>query len=239
VDIKGQTALVTGGAAGIGEAIAERLARGGADVVVADVDRPAGQQYRFLEIDVTDPVQVERMIEQSEPSILINNAGGYQPPVFPDAPIEHWRRSMQLNLDSVMTAIHFAVPLMARGGGGTIVNVGSSAGLGLGPHPGPDYAAGKAAVMRLTAALASLADRGIRVNCVCPHTVGTGAVRARITDLESRGKPLPPDLAVDLIEPDEVAEAVAELIADDTLAGRVMVLRGGRARRLLPNEPFD
>ena len=238
MDIKGQTALVTGGAAGIGEAIAERLAQDGADVVVADVDRPAIQRHRFLEIDVTDRVQVERMVLQADPSILVNNAGGYQAPVFPDAPIEHWRRAMRLNLESVMNAIHFALPLMAGRGGGTIVNIGSSAGFGLGPHPGPDYAAAKAAVMRLTAALASLAERGIRVNCVCPHTVGTAAVRARIADLESRGEPLPSDLAGELIEPGEVAEAVLELIADEALAGRVMVLRGGRARRLLPNTAF-
>jgi NAD(P)-dependent dehydrogenase (short-subunit alcohol dehydrogenase family) len=239
VDIKGQTALVTGGAAGIGEAIAERLARDGANVVVADIDPTARAPGAVLEVDVTDPIQVERMIERSEPSILVNNAGGYQSPVFPDAPIEHWQRAMDLNLGAVMNAIHFAVPGMALSGGGAIVNISSSAGLGLDSHPGPEYAAAKAAVVRLTASLASLADRGIRVNCVCPHTVGTPAVRARITDLESLGEPLPPDLAGELIEPNEVAEAVVDLIADDTLAGRVMVLRGGEARRLLPNAGFD
>jgi NAD(P)-dependent dehydrogenase (short-subunit alcohol dehydrogenase family) len=239
LDINAQTALVTGGSAGIGKAIAERLAREGAHVVVADIDRAAADRGTFLEVDVTDQSAVKRMIEQAEPTILVNNAGGYQAPVFPDAPIEHWRRAVELNLGSVMNAIHFAVPPMARRGGGAIVNIGSSAGLGLGPHPGPEYAAAKAAVVRLTASLESLAERGIRVNCVCPHTVATPAVRARIAEIESRGEPLPPDLAVELIEPDDVADAVVELIADEALAGRVMVLRGGTPRRLLPNAALD
>lgn len=239
MDIGGQTALVTGGASGIGKAIADRLAREGAVAVVADVVRPEAGRGPFLDVDVTDPAAVRRMIEGVDPSILVNNVGGYQAPVFPDAPVEHWQRTMELNLGSAMRAIQFAVPLMAERGAGAIVNIGSSAGLGFGPHPSPEYAAAKAAVIRLTAALASLEERGIRVNCVSPHTVGTSSVRARIAKLESRGEPLPPDLAVELIEPDEVADAVLELIADDALAGRVVVLRGGRPRHVLPKEAFD
>jgi NAD(P)-dependent dehydrogenase (short-subunit alcohol dehydrogenase family) len=238
MDIGGQTALVTGGASGIGKAIADRLAQEGAVAVVADIVRPEVGRGPFLDVDVTDPAAVQRMIEGVDPSILVNNAGGFRAPVFPDAPVEHWQRTMELNLGSTMRAIQFAVPLMAGRGAGAIVNIGSSAGLGFGPHPGPEYAAGKAAVVRLSAALVPLAERGIRVNCVCPHTVGTCAVRARIAELESRREPLPPDLAVELIEPEEVADAVVDLIADDAMAGRVVVLRGGRPRRLLPNDAF-
>ena len=233
MDISGQTALVTGGASGIGRVIAERLAKEGAAVVVADIDPAAAERGRFLEVDVTDPVAVQEMIEGVDASVLVLNAGGYDPPVFPDAPLEHWERTMELNLGSVMRAIHFAVPPMARRGGGAIVTIGSSAGLGLDPHPAPEYAAAKAAVLRLTVSLAPLQVRGIRVNCVCPHTVGTPAVRARIAELEDKGEGLPQDLAVALIEPEKVADAVVELIADDTQAGRVMVLEGGRPPRLL------
>src|SRR5688572_21497845 len=123
--------------------------------------------------------------------ILVNNAGGYDEPVFPDAPIAHWSRALDLNLRAVLLAIHAAVPILEARGGGAIVNIASSAGLGFAPYGGPEYAAAKAAVMRLTASLAWLADRGIRVNCVCPHTVATERVRRTIAELEAAGRPLP------------------------------------------------
>ena len=233
MDIAGETAVVTGAASGIGRTIAEHLTQAGAAVVVADLDRAGVEVGRFLEVDVTDPVAVEQMIERTDPSILVNYAGGYRSPVFPDAPVEHWRSTIELNLGAVMHAIHFAVPTMIRRGSGAIVNIGSSAGLGFAAYPGPEYAAAKAAVVRLTAALAPLAERGVRVNCVCPHTVATPTVRARIAELRARGEELPPDLDVELIEPQEVADAVVELIVDDASAGRIVVLEGGKAPRVL------
>jgi NAD(P)-dependent dehydrogenase (short-subunit alcohol dehydrogenase family) len=88
-------------------------------------------------------------------------------------------------------------------------------------------------VIRLTAALAPLAERGVRVNCVAPYTVATAAVRATIARLEAEGQPLPPELAATLLEPDEVADAVLELVRDDAAAGRILALRGGEPPRLL------
>jgi NAD(P)-dependent dehydrogenase (short-subunit alcohol dehydrogenase family) len=236
VEIRGKAAVVTGGSRGIGGAITERLTREGADVLVADLEEREGATS--FGADVTRQDDVERMIAEAERrfgglDILVNNVGNYEEPVFPDAPIEHWLRNLDLNLRSVMLGIHFGVRAMAKRGGGAIVSIASSAGLGFAPHPGPEYAAAKAGVMRLTACLAPLADRGIRVNCVCPHTVATEAVRETIVRLQTEGRPLTWDLEGVLLEPEDVAAAVVELIQDDTLAGRIMVCRGGEPSRLL------
>jgi NAD(P)-dependent dehydrogenase (short-subunit alcohol dehydrogenase family) len=240
MEIRGKTAVVTGGARGIGRAITERLIEEGANVVVADLESPKGG-VAFVQTDVTREDDVEQMIAAAERrfgglDILVNNAGGYREPLFPDAPIEHWTRNLDLNLRSVMLGIHFAVESMAKRGGGAIVNVASTAGLSFAPHPGPEYAVAKAGVMRLTACLAPLAERGMRVNCVCPHTVATAAVREEIAQLRREGRELPPALAGVLLEPEEVAAAVAELIENETLAGGIMLCVGGERPRLLSTE---
>jgi NAD(P)-dependent dehydrogenase (short-subunit alcohol dehydrogenase family) len=252
VDVAGKTALVTGAGAGIGRVIALRLAREGSAVVVNDVDEASGGQTSadideaggtasFTHADVTQDAELEAAVAHAERTfggldILVNNAGGFPYPVFPEAPLEHWSRSFDLNLRSAMVAIHFAVPALQRNGGGAIVNIASSAGLGFAPHPAPEYAVAKAGIMRLTACLAPLAERGIRVNCVCPHTVATPAVRQRIAELKADGEELPGPLRDILLEPEEVADAVVDFIPDESAAGRVLVLVGGEQPRLLPAE---
>jgi NAD(P)-dependent dehydrogenase (short-subunit alcohol dehydrogenase family) len=233
VTLAGKVALVTGAAGGIGRALVDALERESTTVVGVDL------HDADIVADVTDPEAVKAMVRETEAThggldILVNNAGGYDEPVFPDAPVEHWSKALDLNLRAVMLCTHAAIPLLERRGGGAIVNIASSAGLGFGPYEGaPEYAAAKAAVMRLTACLASLVDRGIRVNCVCPHTVATAAVLDTIGELEREDGSMPQALRDTPLEPDEVAGSALRFLVDDTLAGRVEVLRGGEAPRLL------
>jgi NAD(P)-dependent dehydrogenase (short-subunit alcohol dehydrogenase family) len=211
--------------------LVERLALAGAVVVPVDI----------ADADVTDPAAVEEMIARAESQhggldIVVNNAGGYEEPVFPDAPVDHWSKTLDLNLRAVMFGIQAALPALRRRGGGAIANIASSAGLGFAPYEGaPEYAVAKAGVIRLTACLAPLAGEGIRVNCVCPHTVATPAVLAAIRNLEARGERLPQALRDAALDPGEVADAVLDFVAYDEHAGRVLVLRGGEPPRLLPS----
>lgn len=123
------------------------------------------------------------------------------------------------------------LPLMAARGGGAIVNIASVAGLGTTSHDAPEYAAAKAGVIRFTACLGPLRDSvGVRVNCICPGLVDTPASRrsrARLTPTERAA--LPP-----VLTPADIAEAALTLLADDTIAGRIMVCRGGQPSHLLP-----
>jgi NAD(P)-dependent dehydrogenase (short-subunit alcohol dehydrogenase family) len=239
--LAGRAAVVTGGAAGIGRAVAERLRLEGASVLVADHDQPAGEAAAadlgaaFVHADVATDAGVRATMAAAGArfgglDVLVNNAGGISPPYYPEAPVERWSHALDLNLRAVMLATQLAIGLMGEGGG-AVVNVASSAGEGLGAHRAPEYAAAKAGVVRLTATLAPLAERrGIRVNCICPGMVDTPSSRrdrAGMTPAERAA--LPPVLA-----PEEVAAAVAELVENDELAGRVMVCNGGEPRRLLP-----
>lgn len=119
-----------------------------------------------------------------------------------------------------MLATQLALAPMRRAGGGAIVNVASTAGLGSEPYQSPEYGAAKAGLIRFTSALAAV--DGVRVNCIVPDWVAT----ERVTAQERAATPPPIPLAT-------VAAAVLTLIRDDTLAGRALMLQRGEDPRLI------
>jgi NAD(P)-dependent dehydrogenase (short-subunit alcohol dehydrogenase family) len=225
VDLAGKVAHVTGAAAGIGRAIAFRLTAEGAAAAVSDIDEAGavatvarieaeGGRAAFIRADVARDDDVRAMIAFTEEAfggfdVLVNNAGGAPSPNFPDAPVEHWRRSLDVNLAGVMLGTWHAVRALRRRGGGAILNISSIAAVGFAPYGAPEYAAAKAAVMRLTAALGSLAAEGIRVNCICPDWVETERTLAD------------PDAPPRLVPVEAIADVAVRLIVDEDLAGRV------------------
>jgi NAD(P)-dependent dehydrogenase (short-subunit alcohol dehydrogenase family) len=242
MELAGATGLVTGGAAGIGAGIAERLAAEGLHVVIADLDQATGTATAeriggsFVRADLATRAGVCTAVDAARRrtgrlGILVNNAGGIEAPCFPAADEARWERALDLNLRAVMLATHLVLGPMAAGGGGVIINVASVAGLGTTSHDAPEYAVAKAGVIRFTGCLAPLRKTmGIRANCICPGLVDTPSSRrsrARLTPAERAA--LPPALA-----PADIAAAAMRLVADDTLAGRIMVCRGGAPSRLLP-----
>jgi NAD(P)-dependent dehydrogenase (short-subunit alcohol dehydrogenase family) len=250
VELQGKTAVVTGAALGTGRAIALRLAAEGAIVVVADRDAEHGQatvraieanggRASFVSTDVTDDHDLRAMVAHAHAGtvggglhVLVNNAGGggHVEPHFPAASPEQWGATLDLNLRGAMLATQLALEPMRAAGGGAVVNVASTAGLGLAPYQSPEYGAAKAGLIRFTSTLGRLHDEmNVRVNCVVPDWILTERAQeelGRMTPAQRAAAPAP-------IAMEDVADAVIDLARDDSLAGRVVVLRGGEPRRLL------
>jgi NAD(P)-dependent dehydrogenase (short-subunit alcohol dehydrogenase family) len=249
VEVRGQVALVTGAAVGIGRAIAIRLAVEGANVVLADIDVRGGEQSkaiveerggqaRFMRADMRVPADVENLVATvvnefaGSPSILVNNAGGggHLEPNFPDASAAQWGALLDLNLRSAMQATQLVLEPMRQRGGGVIVNVGSTAGLGLRPHRSPEYAAAKAGLIRFTAALATLRERmNVRINCVVPDWVATDRAREELAGMDANTRAAAPNP----VPLQTLTDAVIELVRNDQLAGRIIVLRPDQPAYLL------
>ena len=238
MQLAGKVAVVTGaGRDGSGRAIACRMAREGASVVVSDLNEPGcretvqrieqgGGRAAFWGCDVRREEQVRRLIGFAEETfgglhVLINNASA---PVHFDEPLDHWADAIQTDLFGVIYGTQAAIDAMRRGGGGAIVNMSSISALWHGRKGGsPAYDVAKAGVVRLTTTLGWLAEKeNIRVNCLAPGWIASAEVRSfwdPLTPEERRARGAPQRL----LQLDEVADAVLRLAADETLAGRVLV----------------
>jgi NAD(P)-dependent dehydrogenase (short-subunit alcohol dehydrogenase family) len=191
-EFEGRVAVVTGGAAGIGFATVERLAAGGAAVVIGDVGeglvkkesdlREAGLEVRVRPADVRSSADLEALASFAANlyggvDILVCSAGIQRYGTVVDTPEELWNEVLAVNLKGQYLAAKHIIPLMRRRGGGAIVNVASVQGLATQPKVAA-YTASKGGVLALTRAMAiDHAPDHIRVNAVCPGSVDTPMLR--------------------------------------------------------------
>jgi 3-oxoacyl-[acyl-carrier protein] reductase len=243
LDFQGRTAVVTGGAAGIGLAVARRLAASGARVALWDRDRAAldnaaaslPQGSRVEELDVADPAGVERAASATASAFgridaLVCSAGVTGPNKTTwEYPVDDWKRVFDVNVHGLFYCNRAVVPVMLRHDYGRIVNIASIAGKEGNPNA-PAYSSSKAAVIGLTKSLGKeLAKTGVRVNCVTPAAVRT-AIFDQMTqqhiDFMLSKIPLGRFGTVD-----EIAALVCWLASDECSfsTGAVFDLSGGRA----------
>lgn len=248
MSLSGKNAIVTGGAQGIGRAIALRLAKDGANVAILDLNgenaqktaqeiEAAGVQGLGLACDATDYGQTKQAVEQVHQQwgnidILINNAGIDRSMPFIKTDQELWDLIISVNYRSFLIASHICIPYMIEQNSGNIVSLGSDAGrIG---NPGEVlYCGTKAAIMASSKALAKeLARYNIRVNAVSPGPVHTalwdqlheGDKGSKVTEAVTRAIPMRR-----LGTPEDVADVVAFFVGDDSryLTGQVLSIDGG------------
>jgi 3-oxoacyl-[acyl-carrier protein] reductase len=233
VDMRGQVALVTGAARGIGRAIADRLAREGADVIYSDIEAPTVPEPRHaaLALDVTDQAQIADALKEildryGKLDILVNNAGiGTGPETVEQVTTEQWDRVLRVDLAGVfLVSRAAAAPMIARKSG-RIINICSVVGL-VPLRLQSAYVAAKAGVANLTRSMAlELATHGILVNAIAPGSTQSApgeqqATYARLLSHVPLGRPA---------KPEEIAHAALFLAAPDSsyVTGHVLTVDGG------------
>ena len=247
--LEGKKAIVTGGAGGIGRATALAMAAEGAAVAVVDLNgeaaeavateiREAGGTAIALAADVSSEPDIERVVAAAASEfggidVVFNNAGIIRRTTAVETSVEEWDLVFGVNVRAIFLMCKHVVPVMAAGGGGSIVNTGSGWGL-KGGGRAISYCASKGAVVNMTRALAiDHGPQGIRVNSVNPGDVDTGMLRDEARQLaqettsflaEAADRPLGR-----MGQPREIAAAVVWLASDEAsyVTGAAMVVDGG------------
>ncbi len=238
-----RAAIVTGGAQGIGRAIAGRLAREGAAVVIADIQDEKGQaeaeavgdaggRATYVHADVCNPDQVAALVQHALDTygrldILVNNVGLTRDGLLMMMSEGDWDTVLAVNLKSVFLASRAAVRTMMRQRSGRIINISSVAGLA-GNAGQTNYAASKAGIVGFTKSLAKeVGPRGVTVNAVAPGYVPTDLTRDLPKELVQEAVRLTPLGRLGTV--DDVAGVVAFLASDDAafITGQVLRVDGG------------
>ena len=225
--LKGKTAIVTGGAAGIGAAIVQRFQEEGTRVVVFDINAAE-------KVDVTDYAQVKKAVDAAGPvDILVNNAGWDMFKPFLKTDPAFWQKIISINLLGAMNVLHCVLPGMVERGGGKVVNIASDAGR-VGSSGEAPYSACKGGIIAMTKTLArELAAKNVRLNVVCPGLTETGMLEQfmqgagnpeKLREAYRRAVPVGR-----LGKPGDIPGAVLFFASDDAdfITGQVLSVSGG------------
>lgn len=244
--LKGKCAIVTGGASGIGKAIVQMFVSEGAKVIVADIDFKSAKslcndlnnQVKPFELNVTSEENFEALINFCEKEfegleIFVNNAGIGLASKLPDTFESDWQRVIDVNLKGTFLGMKYAIPLMKKSGGGSIINISSIAAL-VGLVDRAVYSASKGGIIAMSRAAAiDHINDNIRINCIAPGTVDTpwieritqtyedpAAAKKAMKDRQPHGR---------LVSPDEIASMAVYLASDESKStiGSVMIVDGG------------
>jgi NAD(P)-dependent dehydrogenase (short-subunit alcohol dehydrogenase family) len=249
ISLEGKTALVTGAASGIGRGIAQRLAEFGAAVVLLDIDEKKGLKAAgeiiarggkacFVRCDVRSDADCrsaadEAVREFGRIDILCNNAGVAIRKNVVDLKEEEWDLALDVMLKGAYLLSRHVIPIMVRGGGGSIINTGSGWSLKGGPRAA-SYCAAKGGILNLTRAMAlDHGKDGIRVNCVCPGDIDTPMLRGECVQLGEDMEAFMKEAAARPIArvgtPEDVANAVLFFASDlaKWVTGAHLVVDGG------------